>query len=270
MVSNYFVDESGDPEIFGSRGKILLGTPGCSQFFFLGFLEVKDPGSLSKDLGDLRSQLLANPYYQGVPSLQPAARKTFEKFHAKDDLPEIRKEVFDLLRGKDDLRFFAVVKSKQKVLEYALRRRAADSAYRYSPNELYDFLARRLFKQKLHVSNQYKVHYGIRGTKPRTAAMQSALLTAQKRYMKERGITDTATLEVVPSNPVNTVCLQATDYFLWALNRMYTKRESRYLEYLWNSFRLVIDIDDTRRYPYGEYFTQQNRLTVDSIDHPIK
>lgn len=51
--------------------------------------------------------------------------------------------------------------------------------------------------------------------------------------------------------------LQATDYFLWALQRFYEKGEDRYLSYLWPLFRLVRDLDDTRRHPYGEYYTQK-------------
>ncbi len=55
--------------------------------------------------------------------------------------------------------------------------------------------------------------------------------------------------------------LQAADYFLWALQRFYEREEDRFLEYLWPSFRLVRDFDDTRHYKYGEYYTQKKPLT---------
>ena len=43
---HYFVDEAGDAVLFGSRGKVLIGTGGCSRFFMLGLLDVHDPERL--------------------------------------------------------------------------------------------------------------------------------------------------------------------------------------------------------------------------------
>ena len=37
---HYFVDEAGDAVLFGSRGKVLIGSDGCSRFFMLGLLDV--------------------------------------------------------------------------------------------------------------------------------------------------------------------------------------------------------------------------------------
>ena len=31
-ISHYFVDEAGDLTLFGQRGKVLLGSPGCSKY----------------------------------------------------------------------------------------------------------------------------------------------------------------------------------------------------------------------------------------------
>lgn len=56
--------------------------------------------------------------------------------------------------------------------------------------------------------------------------------------------------------------LYAADYFLWALQRFHEREEDRFLEYLWPSFRLVRDLDDTRHYKYGEYYTQKKPLTL--------
>ena len=56
--------------------------------------------------------------------------------------------------------------------------------------------------------------------------------------------------------------LQAADYFLWALQRLYERGEGRYWEYVWPSVSLVRDVDDTRRNDYGEYYSQKNPLTA--------
>ena len=99
VVLHYFVDEAGDPTLFARRRQTIVGQEGCSKYFILGKLEVDDPQSLNRDLESLRAELLADPYFKSVPSMQPDEGKTAVMFHAKDDLPEVRREVFALLPG---------------------------------------------------------------------------------------------------------------------------------------------------------------------------
>src|SRR5712664_1547802 len=94
-----FVDEAGDPTLFHSSGKPIVDTPGCSRFFIIGKLEVDVPTALAKALTDLRQGLLADPYFAGVESFRPERKKTAVLFHAKDDLPEVRYRVLNLLRS---------------------------------------------------------------------------------------------------------------------------------------------------------------------------
>ena len=47
---HYFVDEGGDGILFSRKGKVLVGTEGCSRFFILGLLDVSDPMPLGDRL----------------------------------------------------------------------------------------------------------------------------------------------------------------------------------------------------------------------------
>ena len=161
----YFVDESGNPEIFNKRGKVIVGQPGNSRYFILGFLDVGNPRLLRNELRALRKGLLGDPYFKNIPSMQPKNKKTAISFHAKDDIPEVRSKVFRLLRSKSDLKFIAVVKDKVKVVQYATERKIMDSHYKYNPNGLYDLLTKRLFKNSLHIATEYKICYAVRGEK---------------------------------------------------------------------------------------------------------
>jgi len=58
----------------------------------------------------------------------------------------------------------------------------------------------------------------------------------------------------------NVPALQAIDYCLWSLQRLFERGEERYLELLWPVFRLVIDMDDTRTAQYGTNYTQKQPL----------
>jgi hypothetical protein len=263
-VRHYFVDEAGDGTLFSRRGRIIIGTQGCSRFFILGLLDVPDPESLACEMEELRAHLLADPYFKGVPSMQPEAKKTALAFHAKDDLPEVRREVFHLLL-RHSLRFFAVVRDKRKLLEYVRQRNERDAAYRYHPNELYDYLVRRLFKTLLHKDDEYHIYFAKRGRSDRTAALRRALETARHRFSVQWGITSTAPICVIPSTPPAHAGLQAVDYLLWALQRLYERREDRYVELLWPAFRLVHDLDDTRQARYGVYYSQKKPLELAAL-----
>lgn len=265
QTRHYFVDEGGDSTLFASRGKVIIETEGCSRYFMLGLLDVADPMSLQQSLDDLRVRLLNDPYFKDVPSMQPQAGKTALAFHAKDDLPEVRREVLALLRETTGLRYFAVVTDKWSVLEYVRQQNARNPDYRYHPNELYDYLTRRLFKNLLHKDGGYEIVFAKRGASDRTAALQTAIEIARERFTRQWGVASNAPIRVISSIPAQHAGLQVADYFTWALQRLYERGEDRYLHYLWNSVHLVQDIDDKRTAGYGVYYTQKQPLTAAAL-----
>jgi hypothetical protein len=267
-IRKYFVDEAGDATIFSGRGQVLIGEQGCSRYFILGVLDIADPASLQKALDELRISLLADPYFKDVPSMQPAARKTALKFHAKDDLPEVRREVFSLLR-KHEFRFLAVVRDKQRVLEYIQRRNTLDLSYRYQQNELYDYMVRVLFKNILHKESQYEIFFSKRWKKDRTEALYLALKTSQVRFAEQWGKQVSSTISIIHQTSQESGGLQAVDYFLWSLQRFYERKEDRYLSLLWPSFRMIQDLDNTRKNAYGVYYTQKRPLTLAALENDL-
>jgi len=255
-VRHYFVDEAGDPVLFSRKGKILVGTKGCSRFFAVGLLEVDELEHLRIDLERLRRRLLADPYFRGVPSMQPEQKKTALAFHAKDDVPEVRREVFSCL-STHELRFLAVVRDKRAVLDYVRQRNERDESYRYDPAELYDVTVSRLFKDKLHKADEYSIVFARRGKSDRTKALLRALDVARRRFYERWGITSDAAVRIYPKLSRKSAGLQAADYLLWALQRLFERGEDRFVKLLWHCFRLVQDVDDTTEAAYGVYYTQR-------------
>ena len=166
---------------------------------------------------------------------------------------------------RHDLRFLAVVRNKRQVLEYVRQRNERDTAYRYQPNELYDYLVRRLFKNLLHKDDAYQITFAKRGASDRTEALKHALEMARQRFDAQSGGTSNATIHVLPRSSVEVGCLQAVDYFLWALQRLYERREDRYIQFVWQKIRLVHDLDDTRADKYGVFYTQKKPLTIAAL-----
>ncbi|MBS1249607.1 MAG: hypothetical protein MAG431_01187 [Chloroflexi bacterium] len=265
-IRNYFVDESGDGVLFNRKGRIIVGERGCSKFFILGFVDIPNLADITSELNALRVQLLADPYFLDVPSMQPETHKTAEAFHAKDDLPEVRKEVFTLLR-QHQIHFSAVVRDKQQLLSYVKQRNKHDDSYRYHPNELYDYLVRRLFKTRLHKDDEYNIYFAKRGKSDRTTALLQALQTARHRFCKQHNIENQSLINVIPTTPKHCVGQQVVDYFLWALQRFYERGETRFIHLLWDSVSVVHDLDDTRQAAYGVYYTSKKPLTVAALEN---
>jgi hypothetical protein len=264
----YFVDEAGDGSLFDHRSKVIIGNDGCSKYFILGCLDVPDQVSLTNDLTLLRQQLISDPYFKDVPSMQPDQRKTYLTFHAKDDLPEVRREVFSILR-KYDLRFFAALRNKYKVLDYVRQRNDIDPKYHYRPDELYDYLVRVLFKNRLHKEQEYEIVFSKRGQQTRTESLKQAIKKAQARFAEQWNVQVNSIVSIEPKQSVDCVPLQAVDYFLWALQRFYEKREDRYLEYIWPSVRVIHDLDDNRKAKSGCYYTQKKPLKLAALDNTL-
>ena len=251
-----FVDEAGDPILFNRSGRIVVDTPGRSRFFIVGMLEVEDPDKLARSLLELRQELLKDPYFSGVPSFLPERRKTALLFHAKDDLPEVRYRVFSLLRAAGSaLRFRAVVRDKQALLQHEIERRTSDPAYRYQPDSVYDGLIRSLFSGLRRAADMYQVCVAKRGAKDRNTAIRSAIHHAEDESPASTAPSHDGSdpWQIVISNPRETVCLQAVDYFLWAVQRFYETRrheptgqpvrEDRFLKLLWPQIDEIHDFD---------------------------
>ena len=99
--------------------------------------------------------MLADPYFKDVPSLQAEEKKTALLFHAKDDLPEVRREVFSLIQ-RHAIRFSAIVRDKLRVLGGtsggAMKpRRITDTAR----TNWYPFHGAKALKQRLHKHGAY-------------------------------------------------------------------------------------------------------------------
>ena len=151
-------------------------------------LEVNDPARLTEALKALREQLLADPYFNSAESFKPERKKTALRFHAKDDLPEVRVKVFDLLRSfGSDLHFRAVVCDKQAIHLREVALREQTPGYRYNPDHLYDELARSLIGKFTRMADGCRLWIAKRGNKDRNAALRTALEHAEADFTQSFG-----------------------------------------------------------------------------------
>jgi hypothetical protein len=135
-------------------------------------------------------------------------------------------------------------------------RNERDPTYRYRPTELYDSAVRRLFDKKLHTRPAFDVVFASRG-KARTQALREHLLKAQAASRKAAGTYPDAAIHVRAMPSHQHAGLQVADYCLWALQRLFTKGEDRFLSLIWPKVGLIVDADDISEKPYGTYHTRK-------------
>ena len=258
----FFVDEAGDLTLFGRRGKCLLGTPGVSGCFMVGMAHVLHVSKVEAEMGALHRRLLADSYLSGIPSMHPDTAKTARCFHAKDDCPEVRMQVFKLL-AEHDIKVQVALRRKRPLLEEA---RASRPKGRRWENEVYDNLVKTLFKRSLHKAPSI-IYFARRGKSAREETLRQAIEQAKEnfRWRFPRAAADQP-VDVIPSVPSQVVGLQVIDYFLWALQRLYERGEDRYFSFLREHYRLIMDFDDKRNNrKYGEWYSDDNPLTKEKI-----
>jgi hypothetical protein len=177
MIARFFVDEAGDLTLFDRKGRVLLGVDGVSNHFMVGVAQITDVETAQEKLESLRARLLADPYFSGVPSMQPAKRKTALAFHAKDDLPEVRREIFSLLPTLGVKVQVAIQRKSTLVNE-------AQSLFKYGrklrPDDVYDDMVKRLFRNLLHGADANEICFARRGKSERAEALTAAIDRSSK------------------------------------------------------------------------------------------
>ncbi len=261
---HYFVDEAGDLTLFNKRGKVIVGDEGCSKYFILGTALVERPHELRQKLAGLRQEILNDKYLQKIPSL----KKTAISFHAKDDCPEVRMQVYKLLQSWP-IKVYAIIRRKNFLVQEVHRNNQFDPSWRYDENKVYDSCVKRLFKDRLHLSPTNYVTFATRGKSARNEALALALSKAKGNFEKTSGKVIHSENKIISNTPSHEPVLQAIDYFLWAIQRLFEKHEDRHFNFVQDKMRRIIDLDDKRFKDYGVYYDERNLLTVDKIKNSL-
>lgn len=196
--------------------------------------------------------------------MQPQANKTAICFHAKDDLPEVRREVFRLIASLGAEVFIAIHR-KSALVDIAMRARALGAKAMIGPDQLYDDLVKRLFKHRLHSADHNYVVFAKRGKSARMAALASAINKAKRNFARHAGRVEDKPTDISALQPSQSAGLQVIDYYLWAIQRLYERQESRFFDNIVGGNRLIMDLDDRRRRSYGEWYDARNVLTLEKM-----
>ncbi len=250
-----FLDEAGDTTFYG-KGKInIVGNEGVSKAFILGSVKFKTPlEPIRQHIRLLVSQVEADAYFTEVPSIQKKVAKSGFFFHGTDDLPEVRKLLYDYIQTLD-CSFEAVVARKiQGIFEQKHNGRQS---------EFYADLLSHLLKNKLNKGGKLVLNIAQRADSTKHTNLGLALSKATARHQAGKQIKPVKTQIVFNVQPYeNEPLLCITDYFCWAVQRIFERGETRYYNFLKDKISLVIDLyDHTRWKNSGNYYTSKQLLS---------
>jgi len=271
-TNHRFLDEAGDTSFFG-KGKVpIIGTTGVSCCFILGMVKFKDPlVEVREQVQKLQLKVEADPYFQ-VSSVRKKIQGAGYYFHATDDLPEVRKLFFDLIKTMNCT--FEAVVGRKTVERYR-------NVHKSREEYFYADLLSHLLKNKLEKQDKLILNIAERGQSTRNQNLQLALEKAKERLAasKTRKLgwlgrlisrhEINANVAFNVTYPTQEPLLNVADYFCWAVQRVFERGETRFYDHLQEQISLVIDVYDTENFDqWKNYYGPQNPLTADKKISP--
>lgn len=258
-----FLDEAGDTAFFGKGKKCIIGNEGVSKSFIIGMVKFKQPlADLRQRIIEMQKEVERDTYYKGVPSIMKKVERGDYFFHAKDDLPEIRRTFFDFIKTLD-CSFEAVV--ARKIPELFIKKHNNKEA------EFYADLLSHLLKNKLELGDKLVLNIARRGSSTRHTTLTMALDKATRRFDRKHPAKQIETKVVFNiQSPSEEPLLNVADYFCWAIQRVFERGEIRFYEFLIDKISLVVDLYDREKWEGSRnYYTKNNSLTAKNKISPL-
>jgi hypothetical protein len=254
-----FIDEAGDTTFFGKGKENIVGQNGVSKTFCLGMVQIKeDFDELREKISKKALEIENSSYYSKVASVKMRIKKYGKfVFHAKDDLPEIRKEFYDFILKQN---FSLQVVVGRKIMSLYIKKHNSNS------NEFYADLLSHLIKDKF---NNHKIVLNIAERESSTSAvnLRKAQAKAEERAKKSSKFSQNEiqgkiafNVQSYSTDPI--LCL--ADYSLWAVQRILEKGETRFYDYIFDKIVLVVDLydyQDKTKPKWYNYYHKDNPLT---------
>jgi hypothetical protein len=230
-----FLDEAGDTTFYG-KGKIpIIGNNGVSNYFIMGMLTIKEPIlEVRKKIISLQENIEADPYLFEIPSIQKKKRKMGYFFHAKDDVPEVRKVMFEFIKSID-CNFDAVIGKK----DYNIYERKHNG----KQAEFYADMLSHLLHSNINGYEKLVLNIAHRSRCTTHTnlqlGLQKAIAIASHKYPNESNCCE---MVFNVQQPTTEPLINIVDYFLWALQRKIEKEETRYFKFIENQINSITNL----------------------------
>ena len=224
----FLIDESGDPDFYGNRKKLLVGTEGFQPYLIIGMIETPDRKALRKAVVAFMENIKADGLYNSIPSV---ATKGWY-VHARGDHPEVRAKFFELLRTLEGYKAHIVVAKKDPKI-FA-------GKHNSNPTEFYFDVLHHLLNGRLHKTDCKHMLFLSQRGKNSLNRFQEAVDKALAATKSDTEAPINYNLEIVASAEMPE--LSIIDYLMWAVQRKLIKGESRYFDALNDKYETVLNL----------------------------
>ncbi len=227
-IKYIYIDECGDPEFYGHRKKLLVGTSGYHPLLLIGMIVTDDRRKLWEEVSAFQKEILNDPLYNTIHSVS----KLHWYLHANSDYPDIRSKFFEKIRDMNDFLSYIVIGRKDLNI--------FNRKHNNSSIEFYFDILHHLLKGKINDDDtRYKLYLSQR----KKSNMQRFKDAVEKGFEGIKVKIDYS-CSIVKSSV--TPELSIIDYLMWALQRYIIKKEDRFYNAVIQKYTEILDLYDEK------------------------
>ena len=238
---NYiFLDESGKPEVFSSRGENLVKKNQASKFLVIAAVRSEDQLDLQRKITGFRAELLNNAELAKIFS----SAYTLDAFHANHDYKEVMEKFYNFINSLD-IKIDVIVVEKLKCY----------SSLQQNPSKMYGVMAGQLLKNICHQSNT-EIIFSRKDSKLKLQKeLEAEVEKIRLEYLEKHSSLEARYNLAYFHNPHYTHGgLQVSDYVAHAVFKIFEQGDRKYYDLVAGKIGKIQDICNKK------YFTRSNPL----------
>lgn len=236
-----FIDESGKPEVFSSRGENLVEANKATKFLVLAAVRVTDQLETQQKVTEFRLSLLNDKSLKKIFS----SAYSLDVFHAQTDYKEVKEKFY---------KFITTLPIKIDVL--VVEKLLCYESLKRNPGKMYGVMSGQLIKNLSHQAENTEIIFSRKDSKLK---LRQELETEVERvrfdYLQNHPNLHTNLKLSYHHNPhYSHGGLQVADYISFAVFQVFERNNREYYELVKNSIGKIQDICNKK------YFTRSNPL----------
>lgn len=243
----YFIDESGSPDFYGKRKKLVMDQP----LLILGMISTLDRDKLNKQVRAFQKELLGNSELKGIRSLH----KPNWFLHARVDHVAVLTRFFNFLSTLD-FKIYAVIGRKD------LDR--FEQKHHSNASEFYYDLVKYLIKYRFRYDHKSEFYLSKGQKQSSKSTFVKSVANALEMYaVIKKGVKRKYTCEFVDAKECPE--LSVVDYATWALQKYILDRDATYFNLLKDKYLHIYDTYAKGNPPIRHYH-KDRRFTLTQFD----
>ena len=236
-----FIDESGKPEVYSTRGKNLVSKNLASKYLVLAAVRSENQLKLQQEVTGFKLSLLKN---RRLTMLFSAAY-TLDTFHAQTDYSEVKESFYQFI---NTIRVKIDVLVVEKLLCYEPLKR--------NPGKMYGVMAGQLIKNLCHQAKNTEIVFSRKDSKLKLRQeLEAEVERVRLEYLQSHPHLQTNLKLTYHHNPhYSHGGLQVADYAAFAVYQAFERNNRKWYEMVKGKIGKIQDICNKK------YFTRSNPL----------